>query len=434
MAEEPLKTGAELTPDDAAGAGAWVQGFSPLPTGTRIGELTIQSVLGAGELGITYVTEHEKRNKRYALKEYFPRAIAYRDGPTVRTPAASAATFTWGLDRFLAEARALAKLRHPSIIAIHGVTEAGGTGYIGMAYEQGRDFGIWLHELRHVPSQEEIDKLLSPLLQGLEAAHAVGLFHSDIGPECIVVRDNGTPVLLDFGAFRAGMRRRLRTRPVAAHPYVAPEQLEPEAPGQVGPWTDIYAMSGLLYLAVTGAAPPSASDRAAGAEVQPVAAAAKGRYRSDFLTAIDHGLQLAPADRPQAMAAWRDALMRTQAAKLGTTRPAAKPAAAPIPPPAIHAPKMIVDDEGSDQARPETLMENRGFRALFYGAAGLLCGALAGALASIIVASLVRPECGGDQCVGPFLPVTTVVGALAGIWVGTTYARSSSKPAETMDL
>ncbi|MGE0626470.1 MAG: serine/threonine-protein kinase [Hyphomicrobiaceae bacterium] len=419
----------KLSPD-------WARGFSPLPTGTRIGELTIQSVLGAGEFGITYVSDHAARNKRYALKEYFPRSLAYRDGPTVRALSSAIADFTWGLDRFLAEARALQKVRHPAIIAVHGVTEIGGSGYVGMAYEQGRDFNNWLHELQRVPTQDEIDRIVVPLLQGLEAVHAAGLFHQDITPDCILIRDNDTPVLVDFGAYRASMRRRAEPATASERPYAAPELIKPDA-DEAGPAADIYGLAGVLYRAVTGKAPPSAHERLAGAELASAAIATEGRYRSDFLAAIDAGLQLPRGARPIGIAHWREQMMRTQAAKIGVTKPAVNAAAEQqllSGAETMSAPRvsngLVLDDDALDEAPDAnpTLMENQGFRTLFYGIVGLLGGAIGGALSSVVVATVINPECTADSCVGPVLPVLAAIGAIIGTYVGARIARTSTVP------
>ena len=450
------------------GAAGWVQGFSPLPTGSKAGELVIQSVLGAGEFAITYLTEHEKRSKRYVLKEYLPRAIAYRDGPTLRARAAQSTTFTWGLDRFLAEARSLQKIKHPAIISVHGVIEMGGSGYVGMAYEAGQDFGIWLHEHKRIAPQEALDKLLAPLLQGLELAHAINVFHLDLGPECIIVHENGTPVLVDFGMFRVGLRRRLGTASTYDRPHAAPELLSPEG-GPVGAWTDIYSLAALLYLAVSGKSPPSARDRSDGKTMTPAAAAAQGRYRAEFLSAIDAGLQLAPQARPQSIGDWRDQLLRTPASRIGASKTvpskpvtqvpvmqkpstrvaavtikmpntpdeaaeatpasalAAEPAAAAVTPPGRATFSALDEslDRATDTASTRDLMENKGFRGLFLGIAGLLGGGVAGALSSVVVASILNPECGGDNCVRPFVMPLAVVGALIGTWVGIRHAAAS---------
>ena len=85
-------------------------------------------------------------------------------------------------------------------------------------------------------------------------------------------------------------------------------------------------------------------------------------------------------------------------------------------------------------ARPP-LMENRAFRAVFFGIVGVLAGALAGALSSVIVASLLRPECTGDSCVSPFVLPLGTLGALIGLWEGIRYAGKpiGSAPRHTSD-
>jgi hypothetical protein len=297
-------------------AGATVQGFTPLPTNARIGELVVQSLLGAGEFAITYATEHTKRSKRYALKEYFPRAICRREAGVVRPDEQHAAAYAWGLDRFLSEAKALQQIRHPALIEVLGVTQHGGTGYAGMAYESGRDLDIWLHEQRRIAAQEELDRILAPILEGLAKAHAAKVFHFDLGPSCIIIRDNGTPVIVDFGVFRVGLRRRLPHARPETQIYTAPELLA-TAGGPIGPWTDIYSLAGLLYLAVSGKPPLSAVARAAGAAMPTAVAAAQGRYRRQFLEAIDTGLSLAPAQRPRSLPDWSKALLGPSGSRFG---------------------------------------------------------------------------------------------------------------------
>lgn len=443
MAEEPLKTGAEttgaeLTPDDDAPADTWVHGFSPLPTGTRIGELTVQSVLGAGELGITYVTEHEKRSKRYALKEYFPRAIAQREGLAVRpNPQQAAEAYAWGLERFLSEARQLQEVRHPAVVAVLGVTQHGGTGYVGMAYEQGVDFSIWLHERKRIAPQEDLDAILGPLLEGLAKAHEAKVFHFDLTPDSIIVRENGTPVLVDFGVFRVGLRRRLPPGNLKEQVYAAPELLA-SAGGPIGPWTDIYSLAGLLYLAVAGKAPVSAVERASGAAMTPAATAAKGRYRAEFLAAIDAGLKLPPAQRPRAVADWSKALLRPAGgrfslSRLGLSKPtqaAAASDAAPAPGATPREEREAVSLGGTPvAAEPRPIQAAAGtsplanrIRKSYFALIGLFGGALTGVLISFVVAGVLRQECGGESCATPFLMPFGMLGALIGAWEAYRYA------------
>lgn len=448
-------SGNAARPAMAGGAGGGgVQGFSPLPTGTRIGELVVQSVLGAGDFGITYIAEHEKRSKRYALKEYFPRAIAVRDGLAVRPRhQAAAAAYGWGLERFLTEARNLQQVRHPAIIAVLGITQHGGTGYVGMAYEQGVDLSIWLHERKKVAPQDELDAMLAPLLEGLAQAHAADVFHFDLTPDSILVRENGTPVLVDFGVFRVGLRRRLPPGNLAAQTYAAPELLATTG-GPIGPWTDIYSMAGLVYLAVAGKPPVSAVQRASGTTMQPAAAAAQGRYRPEFLAAIDAGLKMPPAQRPRSVADWSKALLRPAGSRFSLPRllksqPADR-AAAPLQsrtpqaeakqPAADEAlslggtpPPANVPAEGKPSISAPSLLSARAFTSAAFGLAGLLGGALAGSLLSGPIAGLVRSDCTGDSCGGPFVVPFALAGALIGAWEGVRYASRrllNAKPYE----
>src|SRR5262249_52380843 len=87
-----------------------------LPPGTRVGAFAIEALLGSGGFGITYRARHETLNKQFALKEYFPRQSAYREQTKVQPKASSGDEYAWGLDRFVKEARMLAKFKHPAII------------------------------------------------------------------------------------------------------------------------------------------------------------------------------------------------------------------------------------------------------------------------------------------------------------------------------
>ena len=429
MAEDARKIGAD------GGAGGvpelMVQKFSPLPTGTRLGELSIQSVLGAGECGITYIAVHEGSNRRFVLKEYLPRAIAFRDGLTVRVSAANTPAFAWGLDRFVSEGKLLGKIKHPAIVGVQSSTEGNGTGYIVMTHEVGRDLGIWLHELRRRPTQQELDTLAKPLLEALGILHGKDILHLDITPSNILVRDNGTPVLIDFGAVRFGMRRRLNlATPSEAKAFMAPEVPGPDQ-ALVGPHSDIYSLSAVIYLLATGITPPQADKRVLRDELLPMRDATTVKLRPRFMAGIDAGLEFRPDDRPQQISTWQEELLQPE-------QPAAKkaedPAAANDPAPAPMASSRMYsygeDRKQGEAAAGEPIMDNPAFRQIFFGAIGAIGGGLAGALSSIVIASIMSSSCYTDACVMPILPFTAAAGALVGVYFGAQYGRSTA-PAET---
>ena len=117
------------------------------------------------------------------------------------------ATFEWGRTSFLREARTLARFRHPSVVQVTRVFEAYSTAYMVMIFEQGQSFATWLKTLGRSPTQEELDRIAGPLLDALEMMHAESFLHRDIAPDNIIVRADGTPVLLGF---RGGAQGRWR--------------------------------------------------------------------------------------------------------------------------------------------------------------------------------------------------------------------------------
>src|SRR6476620_3655045 len=90
----------------------------PLAPGTELDHYILESVLGVGGFGITYLARHERLAKRFAIKEYFPGDFSYRNGNSVRPTGSGNLTYRWGLDRFLEEARALARFKHASIVDV----------------------------------------------------------------------------------------------------------------------------------------------------------------------------------------------------------------------------------------------------------------------------------------------------------------------------
>ncbi len=439
------------------------QGFSALSTGQRIDQYIIHSILGAGGFGITYLAEHRALGKMFAIKEYFPRDFGFRDGTTVRAATDGEGTYRWGLDRFLQEARALARFRHPAIVDVTNVFEANGTAYMVLAYEQARDLRVWLSSLGRMPTQAEIDQLATPLLDALELIHEANLLHRDVSPDNILVRADGGPVLIDFGSARDAVRGRAQAMSmVVKHGYSPPEQYTSD-PGKQGPWTDIYAFAATLYFAVVGARPLDATARFVQDGFLPATQAAKGEFRRSFLEAIDLGMQLRPEQRPQSIPMWRPLL--TQPSTL--IHPAVLPsvpvaqlpevgskgtivADAPVrgltlghikavsnPPraqstPAVSLPpkadpsELWPDDEEwapKQEPPPQTFADSASGRATLYGIGGIGIGAITGVLGSVIVSSVINARCFSDSCAGMYVTHGAIIGAAIGLVIGIIVSR-----------
>ena len=338
-----------------------------LPTGHEMHGYRIERVLGAGGFGITYLAAETLIGRRVAIKEFLPGSIAGRaiDGASVHPLApADAEMFRWGLKRFRNEARTLVSFRHPHIVQVYRFFEANGTAYLVMAYEKGASLAELLKSRRTLP-EAEIMALLEPLLDGVARVHAAGFLHRDIKPANIIVRADGGPALIDFGAARQSFGEKSQSSHAIVSPGYAPFEQYTSATEQ-GPWTDIYSLGATLYCCVTGIRPVEAPDRVAGAPMRSAAEIAGGHYSPALLRAIDHTLALNPEDRPQSIDAWRAALAAPlmSDAAAGTTAPPPEPTTLPpvaVAPPARH-----------ERARPTRRAVQFGLLAA--GAAALLGG------------------------------------------------------------
>ncbi|HEY5831669.1 MAG TPA: DUF4189 domain-containing protein [Hyphomicrobiaceae bacterium] len=299
------------------------------------GTYRIERVLGGGGFGITYAAEDMNLATIVALKEYYPAEFGDRDRAMSIRPKSERhkETFEWGRASFLEEARTLARFRHPSIVRVSRVFEAHSTAYMVMEFEQGQDFASWLKGLGRPPTQEELDRIAAPLLDALELMHGENFLHRDISPDNIIVRADGTPVLLDFGAARRAVAKVSRSLTGIVKAGYSPQEQYAADSRLQGPWSDLYALGGTLYLAVTGKRPEEATLRVADDRTRPAAAAARGRYRPDFLAAIDACLKVRHTDRPQSVAQLRAMMFgRPTTMPLGAA-PATQKIAVPAPVP-----------------------------------------------------------------------------------------------------
>ena len=294
---------------------------------TQLHEYRIEQVLGAGGFGTTYLARDTHLEKPVAIKEYFPSELAMRAAEGRVQPATSQrdADYRWGLDRFLQEARTLAKFSHPNIVRVLRYFEAHGTAYMVMDYERGEPLKNLMVLNPRLP-EAELRRLLGPLLDGLRVVHAAGFLHRDIKPDNIFVRTDGTPVLIDFGSARNALGGETRSLTAILTPGYAPlEQYSSDS--RQGPWTDLYALGGVLYRAVTGVHPPDAVTRMRGDSLGDGLAKAAGAYSASFLRAIRGSLELDEKKRPQSVAAWRAALLPQPAATDERTVRIERPAA-----------------------------------------------------------------------------------------------------------
>jgi serine/threonine protein kinase/peptidoglycan hydrolase-like protein with peptidoglycan-binding domain len=307
--------------------------ISALPPGATIGRYEVVAVLGQGGFGITYRARDLQLGREVAIKEYLPTSLAYRDGASTVMPRSTkvAEDFSWGRERFVAEGRTMATLHDaPGIVKVFDFIETNGTAYIVMEMLRGET--LEAHVTRQGPmGPAAVERLLWPLLVGLEQVHDAGFLHRDIKPANILLGPGGSPTLIDFGASRAAMAGRTTALTAVFTPgYAAPEQF---SSARQGPPTDIYALSATLYYAITGSAPPSAFDRMLDDTYEPIARRALPGFPPGLLAGIDAGLAVRAPERPQSIAGWRSILAMTGGPSDDATVVVARrpPAPAPVP-------------------------------------------------------------------------------------------------------
>ncbi len=292
-----------------------------LELGYRLQWYRFDRVLGQGGFGITYLARDINLERDVAIKEYLPTGFSIREKNQTVHPVTEqqGRDYYLGLERFLKEARILAKFDHPNIVHVLAVFEANNTGYMVMAYEQGESLSeVLAHRISL--SEDKIAKFILPIVDGLKKVHSIGFIHRDIKPANILIRANHSGVLLDFGSARQTLGRKTHTLTAILSPGYAPIEQYYSKGDEQGPWTDIYSLGATLFRCVVGSAPKDAvaRSRAPGNElkeyVQDKLNIYATNYSTELLQAIANALQISPDDRPQSLTEWETDLFRTWSA------------------------------------------------------------------------------------------------------------------------
>ena len=308
-------------------------GVLALKNGTIVRGYRIEAELHRGRFAAVYRARHEELGATAVLKEYLPEGLCVRKGDTVRPLDGDRATeYGDGRQRFLENARHLAKLRgNQGVVACLDFFAANGTAYVVMEHVAGLSLAELLSKrsAQGRPLDEvELLSIIRPLLAGLGDIHAAGRLHGGIEPSHVLLHEGDRrPVLTGWSAETGGPGQRL------AEGYAAIEQA---SDGEMGAWTDLYAVASMMWRVVAEGSPPWQPPDPVGAEkrmdavirrrpdpLPPAMRIGSGRFADETLKAIDKCLQLPELDRFQSCAELLEALPQELEAS-----PAAEPLAA----------------------------------------------------------------------------------------------------------
>jgi predicted Ser/Thr protein kinase len=210
---------------------------SDLTSGSTFGRYRVVRRLGRGGMGSVYLAHDIELDRPVALKVPHVRP---EDGPDF-------------LERFRREARAAAQLAHPNICRVYDVGQVGGVPFLTMDFVEGRPLSDLVAGPMAGPGAA---RLVRTLALALGAAHARGVIHRDLKPSNVMIREDGTPILMDFGLARRDGDARLTASGAAlgTPAYMPPEQVRGDAHAD-GPRSDVYSLGVILYELLAGRRP-----------------------------------------------------------------------------------------------------------------------------------------------------------------------------------
>ena len=289
---------------------------SHLPIGYRLQEYQIDRVLGQGGFGITYLATDVNLDKQIVIKEFFPKEFSSRESNVytiVSHKGKENEVYRYLMKKFLSEAKILASFSHPNIITVTRFFEENSTAYFVMDYVKGESLKSYV-ERNGSLSQDTIEQVIIPILEGLKAVHEKSFLHRDIAPDNIYLTIDGRPILIDFGSAKdtIGDESKSLTTIVKAG-YSAPEQYISSSTHTKS--TDIYAIGGVIASMMSGDTPPEATKRQLELysdmpdPLENLLKKHKDRYSKKFLEAVLKSMSIKSKDRFQEVGEFQYALV-----------------------------------------------------------------------------------------------------------------------------
>ena len=276
-----------------------------LPDGLNIGGYRIVKKIAAGGFSIVYLAE-DAQGMNVAIKEYLPASLASRKPGQLQPVVTNGQLelYRVGLKYFLDEGRALASISHPNVVRVLNFFRANDTVYMVMGHENGRSLQDHIARRKKAGdkpliSEQALRWMFAQVMDAVREVHTHKLLHLDLKPANIYLRDDGTPILLDFGAARQTLHADLST----LHPMYTPGFAAPElaTKKELGPWTDIYSIGATIFNCMVGVPPQSAHERRSDDRMEQFYRELESLYTPELVQLVRTSLMLDPLKRPQSV-------------------------------------------------------------------------------------------------------------------------------------
>ncbi len=290
-----------------------------LPKGYQLKEYKIERILGAGGFGVTYLAKDINLNTEVVIKEFLPREFSQRQTGNYSIVPFSGTkkdgTYKYLLKKFINEAQILASIKHPNVVRVFSFFKANNTAYFVMDYIEGESLKEFIKRNGKL-SEEQIQNIIIPVLEGLSIVHKKHYLHRDIAPDNIYLRKNAMPMLIDFGAAKNATRAESSSlAAIVKAGYSAPEQYV--STSEHSPATDLYAVGAVIYTMMSGRIPPESTQRQIAllnnerdVLIEDLDKNYKNKYSQALINTVKKAMSIKENDRFQDTISMQDSIMQ----------------------------------------------------------------------------------------------------------------------------